>query len=73
MACIIELKGVPPRYILEQSPRYSLFFEEDLNPKIVTNSRGKRRMPGTKELSHVLRCRDPVFLDFIERCLEWDP
>ena len=48
---MIELKGPPPRYILEQSPRYSLFFEEDLSPKIVTNSRGKRRMPKTKQLS----------------------
>jgi dual specificity tyrosine-phosphorylation-regulated kinase 2/3/4 len=69
----MELKGVPPKYLIEKSPRYSLFFDDDLNPRIVTNSRGKRRIPGTKLLKNVLKCDDPVFLDFIERCLEWDP
>lgn len=73
MACIIELKGTPPRSLIEQSPRYSIFFDEDLSPRLVTNSRGKKRLPATKELAQVLKCNDPVFLDFIERCLEWDP
>lgn len=39
----------------------------------MTNSRGKRRIPGSKDLSYVLKCEDPIFLDFIEKCLEWDP
>ena len=30
-------------------------------------------MPNSKRLSHILKSDDPVFLDFIERCLEWDP
>lgn len=30
-------------------------------------------MPKTKQLSQVLKCDDPVFLDFIDKCLEWDP
>ncbi|GLG93531.1 Putative dual specificity tyrosine-phosphorylation-regulated kinase 3 homolog [Gryllus bimaculatus] len=37
--------------------------------------RGKPRgPPGAKDLSRALKgCDDPLFLDFIRRCLEWDP
>lgn len=69
----MEVKGVPPKYLIEQSPRYALFFEEDLRPKIITNSRGKKRIPGAKSVEQVLKCTDPIFIDFIQRCLEWDP
>ncbi|XP_046681952.1 dual specificity tyrosine-phosphorylation-regulated kinase 2-like [Homalodisca vitripennis] len=37
--------------------------------------RGKHRgPPGSKALSTALKgCDDPLFLDFVSRCLEWDP
>ena len=37
--------------------------------------RGKfRGPPASKELSRALKgCDDPLFLDFLQRCLEWDP
>ena len=37
--------------------------------------RGKvRGPPGSKELSRALKgCDDPLFIDFLQRCLEWDP
>lgn len=37
--------------------------------------RGKPRgPPGSKELYRALKgCDDPLFLDFVRRCLEWDP
>lgn len=37
--------------------------------------RGKQRgPPGTKDLVKALKgCDDPLFLDFLQRCLEWDP
>lgn len=37
--------------------------------------RGKPRgPPGSKTLSTALKgCDDPLFLDFVGRCLEWDP
>lgn len=37
------------------------------------NSKGRRRRPGTKSLAQVLRCQDEDFVDFIARCLVWDP
>ena len=29
------------------------------------NSRGKKRKPNTKDMAHVMRCRDKNFLDFL--------
>ena len=37
------------------------------------NSKGRRRRPGSKTLSQVLRCNDEEFVDFIAKCLVWDP
>jgi dual specificity tyrosine-phosphorylation-regulated kinase 2/3/4 len=39
----------------------------------VVNSKGRRRRPGTKTLAQVLRCDDELFVDFIAKCLTWDP
>lgn len=37
--------------------------------------RGKPRgLPGSREWSSALKgCDDPLFIDFLKRCLEWDP
>lgn len=37
------------------------------------NSKGRRRRAGTKTLAQVLRCDDELFVDFIAKCLHWDP
>lgn len=42
-------------------------------PRPVVNSKGRRRRPGTKSLAQVLRTDDHVFVDFIAKCLVWDP
>jgi dual specificity tyrosine-phosphorylation-regulated kinase 2/3/4 len=42
-------------------------------PRVVINSKGRRHRPGTKTLAQVLRCNDDDFVDFISRCLVWDP
>lgn len=43
------------------------------NPKHLTNSKGRKRRPGTKELSSAVKTNDEHFLNFLGRCLEWDP
>ncbi|ROT72226.1 Dual specificity tyrosine-phosphorylation-regulated kinase 2 [Penaeus vannamei] len=43
------------------------------NPRCVTNSKGKKRRPGSRDLASVLKCSDLNFVHFISRCLEWDP
>ncbi len=37
------------------------------------NSKGRRRRPGSKSLAQVLKCDDEQFVDFIAKCLVWDP
>lgn len=39
----------------------------------MVNSKGRRRRPGTKSLAQVLRTDDHLFVDFIAKCLVWDP
>lgn len=90
LACIIELLGMPPQKLLEQSKRAKNFITSKGYPRYCTASvlpdgstvltgglsrLGKTRgPPGSKELRHALKgCDDHLFLDFIQRCLEWDP
>ncbi|GES77434.1 kinase-like domain-containing protein [Rhizophagus clarus] len=73
LSCIMEVLGVPEKYLIEKSTRKKLFFDSNGNPRPVANSKGRRRRPNTKTLASALKCQDQVFLDFIARCLDWDP
>ena len=73
LAYIMEIKGIPEDYILELSTRRKLFFDQESQPMIVANSRGKKRRPLTKTLQGVLKTNDEKFLDFVNCCLDWDP
>lgn len=42
-------------------------------PRPFVNQKGRRRRPGTKTLAQVLRCNEEDFVDFIAKCLVWDP
>ena len=72
LTCIMEVRGLPPGEVLEMATRRKLFFEGGV-PKIAQNSRGKKRFPGTKTLSEKVKSSDMAFLDFLERCFEWNP
>lgn len=73
MSLIMEVLGMPEPEILNRGSRWKIFFEDENTPKLTLNSRGLKRMPGSKPLAHVLRCRDQNFLDFLYKCFEWDP
>ncbi|CAG8509931.1 3123_t:CDS:2 [Paraglomus occultum] len=73
LACIMEVQGLPDKYLIEKSTRKRIFFDSNGSPRPVVNSKGKRRRPGSKTLTQALKCNDEVFLDFISRCLQWDP
>ncbi|KAM3584810.1 serine/threonine protein kinase, CMGC, dual-specificity [Umbelopsis sp. WA50703] len=72
LACIMEVQGVPDQYLVEKSTRKKLFFDSYGNPRIVPNSKGKKRRPGSKTLAQALKCTDELFIDFVSQCLEWD-
>lgn len=66
MALMMEVKGIPPRSVLARSSRRKVFFDDDYNPILSPNSRGKIRVPGNKNLFHMMNCSDKDFVDFID-------
>ncbi|XP_055795690.1 dual specificity tyrosine-phosphorylation-regulated kinase 4 isoform X2 [Salvelinus fontinalis] len=73
IACIMEVFGMPPNDFVQTASRKRLFFDSKGNPRNITNSKGKKRRPNSKDLASVLKTNDPLFLDFLRRCLMWDP
>ncbi|XP_068988430.1 probable serine/threonine-protein kinase dyrk2 isoform X2 [Bombus flavifrons] len=73
LACIMEVLGLPPEHIIDLATRRRLFFDPKGSPRCVTNSKGKKRWAGSRNLAIALRCTDTLFVDFVRRCLEWDP
>lgn len=92
LACIMEVMGLPDKYLIDRASRRRLFFGKchrgyyslartALNiaqdstgaPRPVVNSKGRRRRPNAKTLQQVLRTDDDLFVDFIAKCLIWDP
>ena len=71
--CIMEVFDQPPSQILAHATRRKVFFDSEHHPRISANSQGRIRTPGTKTLSSMLRCTDAPFLDFLSKCLTWDP
>ncbi|KAI0016011.1 hypothetical protein F4780DRAFT_761325, partial [Xylariomycetidae sp. FL0641] len=60
LACIMEIFGPPEKHLIEKSTRKKLFFDSMGKPRLTT-------------LQQALKCEDEPFLDFLARCLRWDP
>mmetsp|Transcript_13259 Transcript_13259/g.20747 ORF Transcript_13259/g.20747 Transcript_13259/m.20747 type:complete len:394 (+) Transcript_13259:3939-5120(+) len=73
LAYIMELYGVPPNEVLNLSSRKHLFFDDNNSPKLMPNSRGKVRLPGSKKIVDIIKCGDDNFVDFLNKCFEWNP
>jgi len=73
LACIMEIFGPPEKHLIEKSSRKKLFFDSMGKPRVTVSSKGRRRRPSSKTLAQALKCDDEAFLDFIARCLRWDP
>nr|XP_002121895.4 dual specificity tyrosine-phosphorylation-regulated kinase 4 isoform X1 [Ciona intestinalis] len=73
LACIMEVLGLPPSDYIETAQRKRLFFDSKGQPRCITNSKGRKRRPNSKDISTAVRTSDPVFLHFLRRCLEWEP
>ncbi|TVY41790.1 Dual specificity protein kinase [Lachnellula occidentalis] len=73
LACIMEVFGPPEKHLIEKSTRRKLFFDSLGKPRLTVSSKGRRRRPSSKTLTQVLKCDDETFLDFLTRCLRWDP
>jgi dual specificity tyrosine-phosphorylation-regulated kinase 2/3/4 len=73
LACIMEVFGPPEKHLIERSTRKKLFFDSMGKPRLTVSSKGRRRKPSSKTLQQVLKCDDEAFLDFLTKCLRWDP
>ncbi|NWX14429.1 DYRK4 kinase, partial [Aegotheles bennettii] len=73
LACIMEVLGLPPADFIQAASRKQTFFDSKGFPKSITNSKGKKRCPDSKDLSTVLKTHDAGFLDFLKGCLMWEP
>ncbi|ORY76383.1 kinase-like domain-containing protein [Protomyces lactucae-debilis] len=73
LSCIMELFGPPEKHLIENSTRKKLFFDGFGKPRQVVSSRGRKRRPSSKTLSQALKCQDEAFIDFLTRCLRWNP
>ncbi|BFZ58072.1 serine/threonine protein kinase, CMGC, dual-specificity [Savitreella phatthalungensis] len=73
LGCIMEIFGPPERRLVEHSSRAKLFFDAQGRPKPCVSSKGVRRRPSTRSLAQAIRSNDDKMLDFLTRCLKWDP
>ncbi|RPA71264.1 kinase-like protein [Ascobolus immersus RN42] len=73
LACIMEVFGPPERHLIDKSTRRKLFFDSFNKPRTFISAKGRRRKPSSKSLRQALKCEDEPFLDFVARCLRWDP
>lgn len=72
----MEVKGVPPRSMIVIATRRKVFFDDDYRPLMTPNSKGKQRIINSKSLRELMRITDEgqsIFVDFIDKCLEWKP
>ncbi|CAD8066728.1 unnamed protein product [Paramecium sonneborni] len=71
----LELLGPPDSEMLFFAERRKLFFKDyhPYKPLNYQNKRGKVRIPGSKNLNSVLKCNDNLFIDFLTKCLVWNP
>ena len=70
---IMEYFDVPPKEMIESSPKMEMFFDKTGAPLRMPNSNGKVRMPLTKTLKRFLGTNNEVLIDFICGCLKWLP
>lgn len=73
LACIMEIFGPPDRHLVERCTRKKLFFDSVGKPRVTVSSKGRRRRPSSKTLQQALKTEDEGFIDFVSRCLRWDP
>jgi len=73
MAAIMEIVGIPPRSLIAKATRRKVFFDDDYQPLMIPNSRGKVRQPSSRTMGDALKINDPDLIEFLKACFEWKP
>jgi dual specificity tyrosine-phosphorylation-regulated kinase 2/3/4 len=70
----MEVCGIPKQSFVDRCRKKEHYFDTDYSPFLIEDEdQGILRIPESKDLKSVLRCKDDQFLDFIRCCLELDP
>jgi hypothetical protein len=70
----MEIKGVPAESMVDQSRKKNHYFDTDYSPFLIEdNEYGILRIPEARKLRYAVPTGDPLFLHFLNRCLELDP
>ena len=72
MGKILEVLGVPPRGFVMNAARKLNFFDKFGMPLPSFDSKGHMRILGSNSLKKMIT-ESEEFLDFVEKCLKWDP
>ena len=62
---IMEKIGLPPKYIIENSPKQMLFFDSNLKPFKLKDEEGNYIIPGGKKIKDIMKEAPKSFVDFI--------
>ncbi len=66
MGAIMEVIGLPPRSLIAKATRRKVFFDDDYNPIIKQNSRGKVRKPSARPIESIIKVNDPDLIEFLK-------
>ena len=70
---IMEKIGVPPLYLIEKSPKARIFFDNNLRPFKLKDENNNIIKPGSRKIKDLLINAPNNFIDFINKCLLWNP
>eukprot|EP00158_Paraphelidium_tribonemae_P004940 Partr_v1_DN27068_c0_g1_i2_m29105 putative dual-specificity tyrosine-(Y)-phosphorylation regulated kinase len=80
IACVMEIFGPPPIDLLMKASRRKLFFHSNFTARQSANPKTRIRRVSSRPLEMVLKspsgsnsANHAAFVDFIRRCLTWDP
>jgi dual specificity tyrosine-phosphorylation-regulated kinase 2/3/4 len=70
---MIEYFGIPEPELIDASSKKKDFFNESYHTLSIPNSRGKVRLPNTKNIKKYLKGADNEFIDLVVKCLRFNP
>ncbi|KAL2316227.1 Serine/threonine-protein kinase ppk5 [Schizosaccharomyces pombe] len=70
---IMEVLGPPPMALIRNSTRSKAYFDSEGKPHPITDSHNRLLVPSTRTFSQLLNTKQASFLDFLSKCLKWDP
>ncbi|CAG9312762.1 unnamed protein product [Blepharisma stoltei] len=72
-ALIMEVIGAPPKSFISQATRNKTYFYPNGEPKLIADTKGLLRVPGSRSLNELLKGSNPNFINFVQQCFEWNP